>query len=143
MAIFYGIFKTKNNTIFFILDNLCPPPSSSEQAKVKQRRGSDKEELYCLSSVAGFPLPRDLRSYVTLLFWFIVNQKSIIELRNTLSKTDLHGIAPGILKFSDLLNWNFWVISIKKQGLIWPWLWEIGLMLSLLPFFHALICNTF
>jgi hypothetical protein len=36
-----------------------------------------------------------------------LSQKSIIELRNTLSKTDSQDTAPGILKFIDLLNLNF------------------------------------
>ncbi len=36
-----------------------------------------------------------------------VSQKSIIELRNTLGKIDSQDTAPGILKFSDLLNLKF------------------------------------
>jgi hypothetical protein len=47
-----------------------------------------------------------------LTFWvyctiLALSQKSIIELRNTLSKTDSQDTAPGILKFSDLLNLKF------------------------------------
>jgi hypothetical protein len=49
------------------------------------------------------------RSYVTLLFLFYctisgINQKSIIELSNTLSKTDSQNTAQGKLIFSDLLK---------------------------------------
>jgi hypothetical protein len=47
-----------------------------------------------------------------LTFWVYYtisaqSKKSIIQLRNTLSKTDSSDTAPGILKFSDLLNLKF------------------------------------
>ncbi len=33
---------------------------------------SPEQELYCISSEAGFPLPRDLWLHVALPFWFLV-----------------------------------------------------------------------
>jgi hypothetical protein len=45
----------------------------------------------------------------------VISQKSRIELRNNLSKPDSQDTAPGILKFSDLLNLKcFWLILHKK-----------------------------
>jgi hypothetical protein len=45
-----------------------------------------------------------------------LSPKSIIELRNTLSKTDSQDTAPEILKFSDLLNLNFFSIILHQKS---------------------------
>ncbi len=65
-------------------------------------------------------MPRDLR-LCDLTFWVYCTissliQKCIIELRNTLSEIDSQDTAPGILKFSDLLN-----LSIKKSRSYMTW----------------------
>jgi hypothetical protein len=55
-----------------------------------------------------FPLPRDFKSDVTLLYGYYIiiemKQEIIPELRNTLSSTDSPDTAPEILLFSDLLS---------------------------------------
>ncbi len=49
-----------------------------------------------------------------------------------LSKTNSQDSAPGILILSDLcLELKIcWVILRQKQGHIWPWPWELGLMME-------------
>jgi hypothetical protein len=49
--------------------------------------GSEKKEMFNIFTVAGLPLPRDLRSFTVrpyffgFLHYFINKQKSIIELK--------------------------------------------------------------
>jgi hypothetical protein len=46
----------------------------------------------------------------------VISQKSIIELRNTLSKKDSQDTAPGILIFSDLLNLKYFSVILHPKS---------------------------
>ncbi len=58
-------------------------------------------------SIAKGPKVMSDLTYLVYCTISVISQKSISELRNTLSQTDLQDTAPGILRVSDLLNLTF------------------------------------
>jgi hypothetical protein len=71
-----------NNTILIFYTT--PPPSSSPaQARPNREGAMRSKKTSCLSSVGGFPLPRDLMSYLTHFFVYctlsVISQKALLD----------------------------------------------------------------
>ncbi len=118
-------FWSMNNTIFEFYTT--PPPPLCPNSPRSNREGAVSGRI---STAKGPKVICDLTFWVYFTI-SALSQKSIIELRNTLSKIDSQDTAPGILKFWDLLNFKFLSNSpSKRQGHIWPGQWEIGLIVT-------------
>jgi hypothetical protein len=64
-------FLLKNTQFLKFPLSLLTPPGLAK-AETNKSRDSEQKELNSLFAVAGFPLPRGLKSNVTLLFLFTV-----------------------------------------------------------------------
>ncbi len=108
-----------NNTIFEFYN---PPPSSSSDRLRSNWEGTVRSKNY-----TAFLQWQDFQcqgicdlSFLGYCTISVISQESIIELRNTLSKTDSQDTSSGILKFSDLLNLTWiWLILHRKSKVIY------------------------
>ncbi len=116
-------FWSINNTIFKFYT--IPPPlfARTGQGQIERVPWEVRTILHFLSGrIISAKGPKVICDHTFWIYFTIsaLSQKSIIELRNTLSKIDSQDTAPGILKFRDLLNLKFfWVILHRKSKVIY------------------------